>query len=77
MEFPVFLKYPNEKHFFKIISKQEFEEVTVVGNHYDLFHLKAEMYLDIIRIADMLKNEEGLFLLSNEQEFEMIKKKSV
>ena len=30
--FPVYRKYKNNKHFFKVISKNNFEEIQIIGN---------------------------------------------
>jgi|TARA_B110000879_G_scaffold212135_1_gene307096 hypothetical protein len=57
MGFPIYLKFNNDKHFFKILSHTEFEEITVIGDKYDIFLFKAEIYPDKVRIQDMLKNE--------------------
>jgi len=62
MDFPVYLKFENEKHFFKILSDSEFEEITVIGNKYDIFLFKAEIYPDKVRIQEMIKNENNYWV---------------
>jgi len=62
MDFPVYLKFENEKHYFKILSDSEFEEITVIGNKYDIFLFKAEIYPDKVRIQEMIKNENNYWV---------------
>jgi len=69
MDFPVYLKFNNDKHFFKILSQTEFEEITVIGAKYDVFLFKAEIYPDKVRIQDMLKNENKFWESITEAEY--------
>ncbi|MDA7730485.1 hypothetical protein N8833_01820 [Salibacteraceae bacterium] len=69
MDFPVYLKFENEKHFFKILSDSEFEEITVIGNKYDIFLFKAEIYPDKLRIQEMIKNENNYWVPIAEEEY--------
>ena len=69
MGFPVYLKFNNDKHFFKILSHTEFEEITVIGDKYDIFLFKAEIYPDKVRIQDMLKNENKFWESITESEY--------
>jgi len=69
MDFPVYLKFENEKHFFKILSDSEFEEITVIGNKYDIFLFKAEIYPDKVRIQEMIKNETNYWVPIAEEEY--------
>ncbi|MAZ37276.1 MAG: hypothetical protein K0U33_00705 [Bacteroidetes bacterium] len=69
MDFPVYLKFENEKHFFKILSDSEFEEITVIGNKYDIFLFKAEIYPDKVRIQEMIKNENNYWVPIAEEEY--------
>jgi hypothetical protein len=69
MDFPVYLKFENEKHYFKILSDSEFEEITVIGNKYDIFLFKAEIYPDKVRIQEMIKNENNYWVPIAEEEY--------
>lgn len=59
MGFPIYLRFQNNKHFFKILSETEFEEITVIGEKYEVFFFKADIYPEKLRIQDMIKNEKG------------------
>lgn len=72
-EFPQYRKYPNEKHFFKIISKDEFEEIAVMGSHYSIHHKVAKILPDRNLILDMLTHFGDHYLLSEEKEYEAVK----
>ncbi len=54
--FPVYIKYKNNKNFFKLISNEEFEELTILGSKYFLTHKKASVHPDRIFILDLLNN---------------------
>ncbi len=75
MEFPVYLKFQNNKHFYKIISSKSFEEITVIGARYEKHLFEAKIYPDILRIQDMLNNEQGVFLEIGEEEYISAEKK--
>lgn len=75
MDFPVFLKFNNDKHFFKILSHTEFEEITVIGDKYDIFLFKAEIYPDKVRIQDMLKNENKLWESITAMDYQKLRSK--
>ncbi len=70
MDFPVYRKYPNEKHFFRIHSHEEFEELFIMGSRYGLRRKKADTYPDRLLIQDMLNKKDGNWLASSEEEFE-------
>lgn len=70
MEFPVYLKFPNNKNYFKILSESEFEEITVIGNRIDVFRFQASIYPDKIRIKDMLENRSGVWVVIEKGEYE-------
>lgn len=70
MEFPVYRKYPNEKHFFRIRSETAFDELFIMGSRYGLYEKEAKTYPDRIFIQDMLEMKDGNWAESSEEEFE-------
>ena len=75
MNFPQYRKMSNDKAFYRIISEKEFDEIQIVGNKANLFHIVAAQYPEILRIQDMLKMDNEWFLEVNENEFiEVLKK---
>jgi hypothetical protein len=71
-KFPEYRKYPNNKHFFRIISLTEFEEISIMGTHYSIHHKIASILPDRNFILDMLNYHEGHFMESSEGEYEAI-----
>lgn len=68
IQFPLYRKYKNEKHFFKINSPDEFEEIQLIGNR--TIHTKhtAKILPDRNFIYDLCLDTQ-LTLESNETEF--------
>ncbi|TXB65452.1 hypothetical protein FRY74_08495 [Vicingus serpentipes] len=73
--FPIFRKYKNEKSFFKIISKTEFEEVKLLKDKAEIHHFTANILPDFNFISDMISDFEPYWEISSEKEFETIKSK--
>jgi len=73
--FPVYRKYKNEKSFFKIISKTEFEEIKLFKDNGTLQHFEAKILPDHNFIYDMINNYSEHWALSDEKEYESIKSK--
>ncbi len=71
-EFPQYRKYPNDKHFFKIISKVEFEEITMMGSHYSVSRKVASILPDRNLILDMLSGYDGHYITSDQHEYDAI-----
>lgn len=72
MDFPVYLKYANNRSYFKVLSPEEFTEIKLIGNYYDLVSIKASILPERVYIEDMLKNEGGFWSVSSKEEFESI-----
>lgn len=74
MDFPIYRKYPNEKHYFTIRSETEFEELFIMGSRYGIREKKAENYPDRMLIQDMIEMRDGNWLESSSKELEKILK---
>ena len=59
MKFPQYRKYKNIETYFKIISENEFEEISSLGNKCIKHRIIARQYPEILRIQDMLNCEGG------------------
>ena len=57
--FPQYRKYKNNKHFFKIVSHTEFEEISFIGNKKIIHTTVAKILPDRNFIADLL-NDIGM-----------------
>ena len=61
---------------FKIISKEEFEEIQVLGNTYSIYHFKAKILPDRNLIEDLRINYKAYCDVISEKEYETIKEKT-
>ena len=59
MDFPQYRKYKNIETYFKIISENKFEELSLFGNKFVKHSIEAKKYPEMLRIKDMLNCEEG------------------
>lgn len=70
MQFPVFRKYKNNKHFFKIISNDEFEELSFIGKKIIITLHKATILPDRNFISDLLHDIGNTAELATEEEYQ-------
>lgn len=66
--FPQYRKLSNNKSFYKIVSKDAFEEIQIVGSSAITTNTKATKYPEILRIKDMLDGVAP-FEISTEAEY--------
>lgn len=72
IQFPVYRKYINNKHFFKVISRSYFEEVQLIGDKKVITCVEAKQLPEMNLIFDLVYNSS----VANEitaEEFELIK----
>lgn len=67
--FPLYRKYKNNKNFFKIISENEFEELSIIGLKLIIKKHQAKILPDRNFIFDLIENSDSLFLNSSEEEY--------
>jgi hypothetical protein len=70
-QFPIYRKYPNNRSFFKIISLERFEELTLMGSKVVRHNIVAKIHPDRVLIVDMLEMLDRMWLESNAAEFEV------
>jgi hypothetical protein len=58
IQFPVYRKYRNGKSYFKIISRNEFEELQVVGSKKIINRIKATQFPEMNLIKDLVYDRE-------------------
>jgi len=73
--FPQFRKYINERTYFKIISKDEWEEIQMIGNKFSIHQFKAAILPDRNYIYDLTFDYKKNWIKINEAEYERVKKK--
>ncbi|MGZ3884897.1 MAG: hypothetical protein ACXVP0_08275 [Bacteroidia bacterium] len=54
--FPVYRKYKNNTHFFKIVSRTCFEEVQIIGKKSVVHKLEAKQLPEMNHIFDLVYN---------------------
>lgn len=67
--FPVFRKYKNNKHFFKIINENEFDEISFIGSKVIVTKHLAKILPDRNLISDLL-HDSNFAEKSNQEEYE-------
>ncbi|CAG5085253.1 hypothetical protein [Parvicella tangerina] len=72
--FPVYRKYTNKNTFFKILSENEFEEISQLGNQLVSYHVIAHQYPEQLRIMDMIGCKDDIWCEISKDEYEKTKK---
>jgi hypothetical protein len=73
-KYPEYRKLATNRTFYKIIDDRNFEEKQMIGSSIAFYKIHAVQYPEILRIQDMLNLHEGIYLLSNKEEWEAISK---
>ncbi|MFL5765548.1 MAG: hypothetical protein ACJ77K_16505 [Bacteroidia bacterium] len=73
--FPQYRKYKNEKSFFKITSRTEWEEIQQVGSKYVLSNYTVKIMPDRNLLHDMLFDYSASWVKIDANEYAKIKKK--
>ena len=71
--YPQYRKYSNGKSFFKIISKDKFEEIQVLGNNITLHLFDAKILPDRNYIYDLTHNYKVHWVICGAKEYEDLK----
>lgn len=74
MDFPQYRKLSNDRSFYRIISKDYFDELQLMGERCFIHSIKAVQYPEKLRIMEMLDCFEG-FVMSSQKEWEEIEKR--
>lgn len=75
MGFPIFRKRLNDKHFYRIISPDAFEEIQLLGEKVFKFDFEAKIYPDKVMIQDMISFKDGGVVEISELDFVEIEKR--
>ena len=74
LEFPIYRKYSNNHAYFKVISKDFFEEVKKAPKGYSLHTFEVKILPDRNFINDLIANLELHWIEITEGEYEGVKK---
>jgi hypothetical protein len=72
VEFPIYRKYKNNKHFFKIMSMDEFEELSFIGKKLIVTLHQATILPDRNFISDLLHDIGNTAEIATEEEYQQI-----
>lgn len=72
INFPVYRKYKNGKSYFKLVSRNEFEEIQLIGTKRVVHYIKATQLPEMNHIYDLVYNKEIAIDITN-QEYEDVK----
>jgi len=75
--YPQYRKYSHGKTFFKVLSKDEFEEIQLIGSKIILHKFKAKILPDRNYISDLTFNYKENWVEISSTEYESLKKKAV
>ncbi len=75
--YPQYRKYSHGKNYFKIISKDSFEEIQILGNRITLHLFEAKILPDRNYIYDLTFNYHEFWVENKASEYETLKKKAV
>ncbi len=70
INFPTYRKYKNNKHFFKIISESEFDEISFIGSKAIVTKHIAKILPDRNFISDLLNDIGKTCELSTQEVYE-------
>ncbi len=73
MDFPQYRKF-NARVYYRIVNERTFDEVQIVGTRAILNQFKADKYPEMLRIKDMLEMNISGLDLSDEMEFEKMRR---
>jgi len=69
-DFPIYRKYSHDKTYFRINSKENFDELIIIGSYYIYRNQQALILPEFIMIVDMIDNLNNHWLPISESEFE-------
>jgi hypothetical protein len=67
--FPQFRILSNGKSLYKIVNDRYFEEIQIIGTKRIRFEIHATHYPEMLKIQDLLANENNLFIEIDEQKW--------
>ncbi len=74
MDFPQYRKRFDQKSFYKIVNKQYFEEVQLIGKKVFIHQIEAKKYFELLRIEEMIASEGALYKSCTKEEYENVRR---
>jgi len=69
-EFPIYRKYNHDNTYFKINSKENFDELMIVGSFFIFRNQQAQILPEYTMIIDMIENANNNWLAITKDDFE-------
>jgi hypothetical protein len=73
LEFPVYRKYSNNKSYFKVLDKNNFEEIQFIGSQACIYQFEAAILPDRHLVNDMINLEGNRWEAIERSEYESAK----
>ena len=72
MDFPQYRKRFDNKSYYKIINEREMQEVQLIGEKKFHYHIHADKYFEVLRIQEILDQENELYVGISREEYEQL-----
>lgn len=72
IDFPLFRRTADEKHFYRIEALDRFTEIQRIGSRAVLHHVHASKYPERSRVQEMIQGEGGLYLELTHEQWDVI-----
>jgi hypothetical protein len=72
MDFPQYRKRFDNKSYYKVINDREMQEVQLVGEKKFFYHIHADKYFEVLRIQEILDQENELYVVIPGMEYEQL-----
>lgn len=69
-EFPLYRKYGHDNTYFRINSKENFDEIMIIGSFYIYKNQQAQIFPEFTMIIDMIENQNNNWLAISANEFD-------
>jgi hypothetical protein len=66
MKFPIYRKYINERHFFKVLDERHFEEIRKIGARTTLSVVAAERFPEIQFVRELIDCSNSVAITEEE-----------
>ncbi len=70
--FPQYRRTADGRHYYRIEAKDRFTEIQRVGNRRLIHHVTANVYPEMLRIAEMLDGSGGHYATIHEDEWDRV-----
>ena len=69
-DFPIYRKYSHDNTYFKINSKENFDELNIIASFYIYKNQQAQIFPEFTMIIDMIENQNNNWVSIEEEAYE-------